>query len=131
VELVLEGLDPLLIVEAQRELDRVLRLSFLGFKLFLSELFVAKEPLEWWHDDLKGLSCTVPFGNNLAISTLISGRESDLLDRSVVETRSTDKDVSAADLWAKVGLNLLNSDVVVPKVNRLTCELLTVERHID
>lgn len=131
VVLVLQCLDPLLVVQTQRQLDRELSLSLLSFELLLSELLVAKEPLEGWHDDLKSLSGAVPFRDHLAVSTLVSGCESDFLYRSIVKTRSTNENVGATNLRAKIRLNLVDSDVVVSEVDWLTSKLLTVQSHIN
>ncbi len=98
----LQGLDPLLVVECEEDLDWDL---LDGFELLLGDLGAVEQPSQRRHDALQALQFAVPLGRHHALIHLPRGvhdrrrivhEELDSLDGGVVQTRAHDVDHSAA-----------------------------------
>jgi len=120
------GIDPLLIIQAQCQSDRQLRLSLDHFLFVLCEVLTCVEPLERRDNYFKCTTGTFKFSDYFSATLLISSCKTDFLNRSIIETLPTNHDACTADLWSEVRLDRLDLHVVIAKIDWFSCELLAI-----
>lgn len=124
------GIDPLLIIQAQCQSDRQLRLSLDHSLSLLCKLFTCVEPLERRNNYFEGTTGTFKFSNHFSAALLISSCETDFLNRSIIETLPTNHDACTTDLWSEVRLDGLDLHIIIAEIDWFSCELLAIKRNI-
>ena len=118
--------NPFLIIESQIYFDR------LGHDFSESlrrNLLTTPEPSQRRYDALQALSLPIPVCCHLSLATIAS--KFDPLDGRVVYSFAKDVDRCSTFRLSERWLDALQPDVIVPENERLSCELLAVESHVD
>lgn len=156
--MILEALsvNPLLIIESNSNSDGVLgnlqlvfllfrrsfsRRCFDNFLIFRSRFFLLvflflvafslKHPREWRDSAADGAVFAVPVSSHFTDSFFAVSLKLDALDGGVIQSATTDDQVSSTFNRSKVRLYLLDLNIIVSERDGPACELLSVKSNID
>lgn len=107
---------------------------FLKFSLtfFSLLLLIREQPLVRRYINLKRLRRAVPFSCHLTRTGLaVACREANLLNTSIVEAVSLDKNLCTASRRSKIRFNVFDLNIVVTEIYWLSSELLAIKGNIN
>ena len=99
--------------------------------VLLASCFLAEKPQVGRNCDSECFVISIPVSLNFATILPILGGKLDLFSSSVIQTGTSDHDICTASGWADLRQDVLHVHVIIPEVDRLPGELLTVKSHID